>query len=149
MDRQEIIEKLVEQTIEMTSTWEKKELGSYSSWFKIFNAIMGFINKLKEDITQIDKIKLGLDVVERFAQNYASQYKHLLDEKEQEILEIFISGEGGDLLESSNNFLQDLLDKIDVNKDGEISGLECKNYCRKLFCCAPVSVEELEKTDKK
>jgi hypothetical protein len=138
MDKQEIIQKLVEQTIEMTKQWENKNFGSYTSWFKIFNAIIGFINAMKQDITQVDKIKIGLDAVEMFAQKYAAQYRDKLNDKEKEILEIFISGNGGDILESSNNFVQDVLDKMDTNKDGEVSSLECKNYCRKMFCCAPI-----------
>ena len=143
MDKQEIIQKLVDQTIEMTKQWENKNFGSYTSWFKIFNAIIGFINAMKQDITQVDKIKIGLDAVEMFAQKYAIQYRDKLNDSEKEILEIFISGNGGDILESSNNFVQDILDKMDTNKDGEVSPLECKNYCRKMFCCAPLPNTEL------
>jgi hypothetical protein len=137
MDREKIINDIVQQTITMTSAWEKKEFGSMSSWFKIFNAIMGFIQKIKE-VQQIDKIKLGLDAVQSFAENYALQYKVLLDDKEKEILELFISGNGNDILRSSNDFLQSVLDEMDTNKDGTVSQIECKNYCRKLFCCAPL-----------
>ena len=141
---QKVIDKLVEQTIKMTSQWEKEQFGTFASWFKIFNAVLGFITELKEKVNQVDKIKIGLDVVEQFARGYVAQYKDQLNEKGQEILEIFISGNGADVLESSNTFVQDLLNKIDTNKDGKISGIECKNYCRKLFCCAPITVEELE-----
>ena len=89
-------------------------------------------------LLQIDKIKLGLDVIQSFAENYASQYKVLLNDKEKEILELFISGNGNDILKSSNDFLQSVLDEMDTNKDGTVSQIECKNYCRKLFCCAPL-----------
>ena len=143
-DTQKVIDKLVNQTIEMTNQWEKKEFGSFASWFKIFNSVLGFISELKNQVNQVDKIKIGLDVVEQFARGYVAQYKDQLDEKGQQTLEIFISGNGADVLESSNTFVQDLLDKIDTNKDGKISGLECKNYCRKLFCCAPIPLEEIE-----
>jgi hypothetical protein len=143
-DTQKVIDRLVDRTIEMTSQWEKEQFGSFASWFKIFNAVLGFIAELKDQVNQVDKIKIGLDVVEQFARGYVAQYKDQLDKKGQETLEIFVSGNGADILESSNNFVQDLLDKIDTNNDGEISGLECKNYCRKLFCCAPITIEELE-----
>lgn len=146
-NNKKVIDKLVNQTIEMTSQWEKEQFGSFASWFKIFNAVLGFIAELKDQVNQVDKIKIGLDVVEQFARGYVAQYKDQLDKKGQETLEIFVSGNGADILESSNNFVQDLLDKIDTNNDGEISGLECKNYCRKLFCCAPITVEELENTE--
>ena len=148
-DTQKVIDRLVDRTIDMTSQWEKDQFGSFASWFKIFNSVLGFVTELKEQVNQVDRIKIGLDVVEQFARSYVAQYKDQLDEKSQETLEIFISGNGADVLESSNNFIQDLLGEIDTNNDGEISGIECKNYCRKLFCCAPITIEELEKNEEK
>lgn len=48
MDREKIINDIVEKTIQLTNSWEKKEFGSMTSWFKIFNAVMDFVKKLKE-----------------------------------------------------------------------------------------------------
>ena len=124
------IDELTNQLISLTDKWQEKEFGNISSWFKIFYMVNNLIEKNKE-ITQINKITLALDTVEHFASAYANKYRYSLSEKEREILDIFINGEGASILQASNDFLKYILDKIDTDKDGQISKQECHNF----FCC--------------
>ena len=124
------IDELTNQLIDLTNKWEVKEFGNLSSWFKIFYMLNDLI-KQNKDLNQINKINLALDVVEHFASAYANKYRNNLNEKEREILDVFINGEGASVLQASNDFVKYVLEKIDTDKDGQISKQECHNF----FCC--------------
>ena len=126
----QLIEDLTNQVIQLSESWEGQEFGKLSTWFKLFYIINNLVKENKT-ATQIDKITLALDVIEHFANRYANKYRMNLSEKDREILDIFVNGEGASVLQASNDFIQDILKKIDTNNDGKISGRECKHF----FCC--------------
>ena len=105
------INELTNQLIDLTDKWEVKEFGNLSSWFKIFYMLNDLIKENK-DLNQINKINLALDVIENFAIGYANRFRLNLSEKEREILDIFINGEGASILQASNDFVKFILEKI-------------------------------------
>jgi hypothetical protein len=127
-----VIDELTLKVVELTESWQVQEFGNLASWFKIFYIINNLAKEHKTS-TQLEKITLSLDVVENFANAFAQKYRDKLNEKEREILDIFVNGQGASVLQASNDFLQEILNNIDTNKDGKISKQECKNY----FCCIP------------
>lgn len=125
-----LIDELTLKVIELTESWEANEFGNLANWFKIFYIINNLVKENKT-ITQLEKINLSLDVVENFANSFANKYREKLNEKNKEILDVFVNGQGASVLQASNDFLQEILNNIDTNKDGKISKQECKTY----FCC--------------
>ena len=147
-NQKELLEKLVQRTVTLTDSWSKDEFGTFGAWFEIFNSITSFADEMRE-LTDVEKIELALDALIEFARTYVLKYRDEMDEKAQGVVDFIVSDSGRDMLQGGNNFLKKILRDIDTNRDGRISKQECNNYCRKLFCCAPVTIEELEKGDAK
>lgn len=143
-EKAKLLKKLVQRTITLTDSWSKDEFGSYGAWFEILNSINEFIGELKNK-TQVDKIELALDAAQEFARTYALKYRDQLSDKGREVLDFIITEGGRDILSGATNFIQRIVQKIDTNKDGRISKQECNAYCRKLFCCASIPQEEIDK----
>lgn len=146
--QKDLLEKLVQRTVTLTNSWTKDEFGSFGAWFEILNSVNSFADEMR-GLTDVEKIELALDAVVEFARTYVVKYRDEMDEKARNVIDFIVSESGRDMLEGGNNFIKRIIREIDTNKDGRISKQECNNYCRKLFCCAPVTVEELEKDESK
>ena len=143
-EQQKLINRFTKEALDLVKEWSNEKFGSMSDWFDLGSTIKDIIDEAK-DITQIDKITLSLDVIHNVAKEVNRIYGDRLDDKAKEVVEYFISDSHNNVLSGVLSLIRSLLNKIDTNKDGKISKQECNNYCRKLFCCAPVPLDEIEK----
>ena len=143
-EQQKLINRFTKEALDLVKEWSNEKFGSMSDWFDLGSTIKDIIDEAK-DITQIDKITLSLDVIHNVAKEVNRIYGDRLDDKAKEVVAYFISDSHNNVLSGVLSLIRSLLNKIDTNKDGKISKQECNNYCRKLFCCAPVPLDEIEK----
>jgi hypothetical protein len=145
-EREQLINRFTKEALDLVKEWSNEKFGSMSDWFDLGSSIKDIIDEAK-DITQIDKITLSLDVIHNVAKEVNRIYGEKLDEKAKEVVAYFISDSHNNVVSGVLSFVGSLLNKIDTNKDGKISKQECNNYCRKLFCCAPIPLDEIEKEE--
>lgn len=147
-EQQKLINRFTEEALDLVKEWSNEKFGSMSDWFDLGSSIKDIIDEAK-DITQIDKITLSLDVIHNVAKEVNRIYGDRLDDKAKEVVAYFISDSHNNVLSGVLSLVRSLLNKIDTNKDGKISKQECNNYCRKLFCCAPIPLDEIENEESK
>ena len=145
-EKQQLINRFTKEALDLVKEWSNEKFGSMSDWFDLGSSIKDIIDEAK-DITQIDKITLSLDVIHNVAKEVNRIYGDRLDDKAKDVVAYFISDSHNNVVSGVLSFVGSLLNKIDTNKDGKISKQECNNYCRKLFCCAPVPLDEIEKEE--
>lgn len=145
-EKQKLINRFTEEALDLVKEWSNEKFGSMSDWFDLGSSIKDIIDEAK-DITQIDKITLSLDVIHNVAKEVNRIYGDRLDDKAKEVVAYFISDSHNNVLSGVFSLIKSLLNKIDTNKDGKISKQECNNYCRKIFCCAPIPLDEIEKDE--
>jgi len=145
-EKQKLINRFTEEALDLVKVWSNEKFGSMSDWFDLGSSIKDIIDEAK-DITQIDKITLSLDVIHNVAKEVNRIYGDRLDDKAKEVVAYFISDSHNNVLSGVFSLVKSLLNKIDTNKDGKISKQECNNYCRKIFCCAPIPLDEIEKDE--
>lgn len=145
-EKQKLINRFTEEALNLVKEWSNEKFGSMSDWFDLGSSIKDIIDEAK-DITQIDKITLSLDVIHNVAKEVNRIYGDRLDDKAKEVVAYFISDSHNNVLSGVFSLVKSLLNKIDTNKDGKISKQECNNYCRKIFCCAPIPLDEIEKDE--
>lgn len=145
-EKQKLINRFTEEALDLVKEWSNEKFGSMSDWFDLGSSIKDIIDEAK-DITQIDKITLSLDVIHNVAKEVNRIYGDRLDDKAKEVVAYFISDSHNNVLSGVFSLVKSLLNKIDTNKDGKISKQECNNYCRKIFCCAPIPLDEIEKDE--
>lgn len=145
-EREQLINRFTKEALDLVKEWSNDNFGSMSDWFDIGSSIKDIIDEAK-DITQIDKITLSLDVIHNVAKEVNRIYGDRLDDNAKEVVAYFISDSHNNVLSGVLSLVKNLLNKIDTNKDGKISKQECNNYCRKLFCCAPIPLDEIEKEE--
>ena len=145
-EKQKLINRFTEEALDLVKEWSNEKFGSMSDWFDLGSSIKDIIDEAR-DITQIDKITLSLDVIHNVAKEVNRIYGDRLDDNAKEVVAYFISDSHNNVLSGVFSLVKSLLNKIDTNKDGKISKQECNNYCRKIFCCAPIPLDEIEKEE--
>lgn len=131
------ITNLVNKASALISKWTNKEAGDFSMWVDLIKPIVVIVKEQSDD-TQIDSIKLAIQIVQRLAQKYYDDHKDKLDEGVRRVLDFIMSDNGSFILNTSTGLLGRLLDEIDTNNDGQISADECKNFfARMCLCCVP------------
>ena len=145
---QKNIESLVTKASKLISKWTNKEAGDFSMWVDLIKPI-AIIVKEQSDNTQIDSIKLAIDIIQRLAKKYYDEHKNKLDDGVRKVLDFVMSDNGSFILSTSTSLIGKLLDEIDTNNDGQISGDECKNFFLKFCCCCIPSLQEQANTSNK
>ena len=96
--------------------------------------------EIKND-TGSNKALLAITVLVSLLNKYKEIFQAELTNKELKVIDFFISDEGELVLMASTsiivktfNHVKNSYQEADVNRDGLVTGNECKTFCQKLWC---------------
>jgi len=128
-----VVNDLVNQFKPLVKRWSAGRIGSLDSWIGLLKEVMKMINTT--DLSGgVAKATVAVDVIQGLAGILISENVAKLNDDQMKIVNLILSDEGASVLRLSTGLLHQVIQSMDTDNDGKISGAEFKSWWKRTFC---------------
>ena len=136
-----IINELADHSESLVLRWTQNEWGNLDNWLSVLKNVMVLVEDSHSELSGIEKAECATNAVVELAVRLWEKHTASLNEEEKQQMQdgdmktVALIMNHPEILRASAGILKKVLNVIDTNNDGEISGEECKHFLEKYFCC--------------